>query len=475
MSHVVIGQVVGQFFWLGSLLVLARLLSPSAFGAGVIGLFLVTACTRLLGQGTAGGMIVAERLSRAQAMTALKLNTASGIALSASIALLAVPMAHFFSHDGNAGVIAALGLGVAFYGPSIVPLALLSRTLQFKRRAGVQAGAAITASTVAVAAAVLGAGVWALVIRQVLYQALLAGLAWIAARDLLPPPGAGGGGVRWQRLAQVGTVGFVLFSLTDFIVFNADYLVVGHLTSPTQLGLYSLAYTIAFAPVSQIATQLGLVLFPTAAASDPGAMRRRTIRGVRLTALAALPLVPVAFVLAPVAIPAVLGEQWEGIVDPLRILLAVGAAHAMVNVIGESLSGTGQIGFRAWINVGWMAGMVLALIVLVQAHGITGAALAHLLLYGPVAVAYSIWGIRRLGAAPGDLVRPLLSVVTPVALQAITTLSAFALLDGRAPAGVAAVTSAAAGLAVFGVAIVIGGRDALRDARSIARSVRAGA
>ena len=169
-SWTAVGHVLGQSFWLGSLLVLARLLTPDAFGVMTVGLILVTVSTRLVGSATGGGMIIAEHLSRPQVTTALKFNIASCLALSAVIALLSVPMANAFSDGNNALVIGILGLAVALYGPSIVPLALLSRGLLFKRRAAVQAGAAITASTIAVVAALLGAGVWSLVIRQLLIR-----------------------------------------------------------------------------------------------------------------------------------------------------------------------------------------------------------------------------------------------------------------------------------------------------------------
>jgi O-antigen/teichoic acid export membrane protein len=474
MSWTAISQIVNQSFWLGSLLVLARLLSPGAFGAVTIGLLLVTAATRVIGSATGGAMIVADRLSRAQITTALKFNIASCLALSAAIALLSMPMANTFAARGDAHVIAALGAGVALYGPAIVPLALLSRGLLFKRRAAVQAGATITASITSVAAALLGAGVWSLVIRQLLYQALLAGLSWVAAHRLLPAKVPSSGRPRWQRLAQRGAIGFVVFSLTDFVVFNTDYLVVGHLTNTTQLGLYSLAYTIAFAPLSQIFVQLGLVLFPAAAASDPDAMRRRTILGVRLTGLVLLPLLPAAFVLAPVVVPSVLGARWRGIVAPLQILLVVCVAHAMVNVIGESLSGTGNIDFRARINVAWMTGMFVALIVLVKADGIKGAALAHLLLYLPVAVAYCVWGLRRLGAQPRELGRALLPVVGAVGFQVVATLGVSVILHGTSlSVGVRAFISAIVGVAAFGC-IALKERSALADARSLLRSTRRG-
>jgi O-antigen/teichoic acid export membrane protein len=402
------GHVVGQAFWFGSLLVLATMLPPRAFGTVAIGLLMVTAMTRLMEAGTRGSIIVAPELGRSQILTALAQNVGVGIALSGAIALAAAPMAHGFAHGGETLVLVALGASVTLYAPAIVPLALLEKSFAFKRRAAVQATSTITASSVAVLAAALGAGVWSLVIRQVLFQGLLALLGWIAARDLVPARAAGPKTVRWERLARRGAIGFLLFSLTDFVVFNADYLTVGHFTNASQLGLYSLAFTVAFAPVTQFSAQLGSVLFPAAAASDPETIRRRTIGGVRLTCIVLLPIVPIAVLLAPVLVPAVLGARWRGMVAPFQILVVVGVAHAILNVIGESLSGTGNIGFRARVNVVWMLGMIGALIVLVQADGIRGAALAHLVLYLPVAAAYGVWGMRRLGADPRQLGRALL-------------------------------------------------------------------
>ncbi|MDP9346290.1 MAG: oligosaccharide flippase family protein [Actinomycetota bacterium] len=428
MSWISAGHVVGQAFWFGSLLVLAALLPPSAFGTVAVGLLMVTAATRLMEAGTRGSIIVAPRLTRQQVITSLSLNVAAGIVLAAGIALLAGPMARVFAHGGSAGPLRALGLSVALFAPAIVPLALLERRFAFKRRASVQAGATITASTLSVIAGVLGAGVWALVIRQVLFQALLAGLGWYAARGLLPARDERAGARRWERLRQKDAFAFLLFSLTDFAVFNADYLTVGWLTNTAQLGLYSLAYTVAFAPVTQFSMQLGRVLFPAAAASDTETMRRRTLAGVRLTCLALCPLVPAAIVLAPTLLPAVLGERWRGMVGPFQILVVVGVAHAVVNVVGESLSGTGNIGFRARVNLVWMVAMIGALILLVRADGIRGAALAHLGLYLPVALAYGIWGMRLLGSEPRRLTAALRPVAALLALQLSVTVALMALL-----------------------------------------------
>ncbi len=63
-------------------------------------------------------------------------------------------------------------------------------------------------------------------------------------------------------------MGFFMLAFTDFVALNSDFLVVGHLDGGRpSLGLYSLAFTLAFAPVTQVSWQVGRVLFPAAAAT----------------------------------------------------------------------------------------------------------------------------------------------------------------------------------------------------------------
>jgi glucose-6-phosphate isomerase len=86
MSWIGAGHVVGQAFWFGSLLMLAVLLPPKAFGTVALGLLLVTAATRLMEAGTRGSIIVAARLTRQQLLSSLILNSVVGAALSVALA-----------------------------------------------------------------------------------------------------------------------------------------------------------------------------------------------------------------------------------------------------------------------------------------------------------------------------------------------------------------------------------------------------
>jgi O-antigen/teichoic acid export membrane protein len=427
--------------------VLAVLLPPRDFGTVATGVVIVSFATLVMDSGTRGCIIVSRDLTPEDVRRSLKRNVAVGAVFSVALAALADPIVNTVARGGDAAVLRVLGLNVLFYSLGIVPLAVLEKNLYYKRFAGVLAGSALVASVVGIGAGLLGAGVWALVIRQLLVAGLMTALAWPSARKLMPRrgPGSAPGGARPR-----GATWFVVFALTNFIAFNADFLIVGHLAGVTRVGLYALAFSLAFAPLTRFSSQVGKVLFPAAAAtSELDAVGRRTLYAFRLTATLLLPLVPVAIVVAPWALPGVLGVRWANMVVPFQLLLLAGVSHALLNVLGESLSGTGNIGFRARASMAWLVGMVGTLFLLVSLDGIRGAAIAHIVMFVPLGGAYAVWGARRIGLTAGQLGASLRGVVWPVAAQAAATAG---LLLGLEEVGfdtpAAAVVGAGAGLAL---------------------------
>ena len=461
-----VGHVASQGLWLGSLILLAALVEPSAFGSIATGMVLVNLAGLLVDSGTRGSIVAAPALGRAEVRGAIALNVAVGAAATAAIAALAGPIVSTFADGGDPGVIRALSVGVVLYAAGITPLALLQKHLRFRAFAGANVAAATLSSAAGVAAGLAGAGVWALVVRQLASMGLLTLFAWVAARDLLPA----GGGDRGVRLRQAGWVGFFMLALTDFAALNSDFLVVGHLDEAAGLGLYALAFTLAFAPLTQVSWQVGRVLFPAAAATaDPQTVGRRTLVSLRLLALLLLPLAPPAVVLAPTVLPGLLGEEWKAMVAPFQILLVVGIGHALVGMIGESLSGTGHIGWRARVNAVWAMGMVGALIWLVSVDGIRGAAWAHALLFVPFAAAYLTVGAKRLGLDPARLLDAVVPVLGPVVVQVAVT---FGLAWALETAGIQEAWASLAG-AVAGLALAVPLlRGPLREARNVIADAR---
>ena len=284
-------------------------------------------------------------------MRALAINLSVGLALAVAAGIAASAIVRNFDAGATSRCCAYSCSSVAVRAIAIAPMAVLQRTLQFKLQASVLASSMLIAALASIGAAALGAGVWALVVRQLAAAALLPLLAWIVAvkpmsAEFAAPPRARG------PLRRKGAVWFFLLAVTDFVALSVDAVVVGHSRGAAELGLYSLAFTLAFAPLTNFAWQIGKVIFPAAAqTAELDVIVRRMLKTTRLTAVALLPLLPPILVLAPVLLPGVLGQEWKSMVVPFQILVAVGVGHAVLVALGDSLSGVGAIAWRARLHV----------------------------------------------------------------------------------------------------------------------------
>ena len=467
--------LIGQGLWYASLFVLAVLVPPRDFGVMAIGSVVVTFTLLVLESGTGGSLIIARGLESGSVRRALARTTLAGILATAVFVALASPIADAFTGGRNADVLRVIALTVAFAAVAIVPNALLSRHLRFRAVSKAAIGAAAVASVAAVIAGALGAGVWALAIRISVNQLVLTVLILLAARDLLPRRMRGGE----PAPRPAGASSFLVIAFSTFVAWTLDNLVVGAFSNTTQLGLYALAFSLAFAPLTQISWTVGQVLLPAiAAAHDRELVMRQTLKALRLMALILLPLLPIAIALAPGVIPTVLGRKWEGMVVPFQILVFVGVGQGLLNTLGESLAGAGPASARrrAQIDLAWALSTVGAIIVGVNIDGIRGAALAHVAVFCFLLAAYATLGGRAIGLSPRVLLGAVAAVCGCVAVQAAVTAGVFyAVRAGHGSALAAGLAGASAGALAFAAAARLGAPGLLREAWQIfASATRAG-
>ena len=472
-----LGQILGQVAWFGSLFVLAALVPPAAFGAVTTALVVTATASLLIGAGTRGAIITSDRLTTEHLRYALAVNISVGVVITAVVIALADPLASALLPGADPTVLRWLMMGVALHALAIVPLAILQKNMQFKAQTGIVVVSSFTTAVAAIVAGVLGAGIWALVLRQVVGSFFEVVLAWIVARRHLPPirslvgrgsrPTAGrGAAAKW----------FFLVSLFSLGAMSVDYVVVGRLAGATELGLYSIAFALGFAPLTHLSWWLGGVLLPAAAATqDPDLLAQRAIRAVRALALVLLPLVVPAMLLAPWLLPLALGDQWTSSVVVFQILFPIGVAHGILNVVAEPLSGSGHVKLHVQMLGLWAIAMVPLLLILVPAAGIQGAALAHLVVLVPLAGGYLVLGAQRLGLPKFAILRGLAGVVPPPLLQAALTLSVFwAMAEAGAPDSVARVVAVAAGFAGLASAFVVWPNGPFLEARALVTAARRG-
>jgi PST family polysaccharide transporter len=462
--------VVGQGLWYSSLFVLAILVPPKDFGVIAIGSVVVLVTTVLLESGTGGALIIAPELDARTVRRAVIRTSAAGIAVTLLFLALATPIANTFAEGANPDALRGMAPVIALVAVWIVPDALLKKSLRFKAIAIISMVAAATASIGAVTVVALGGEVWALVTRLLVYQVLLAGLTWVAAWRLFPRDQPGGAHPR----RRTGSGAFLTIAIAGIVAWAGDTLVVGASTNATQVGLYALAFSLAFLPLTQVSWTIGQVLLPAfAAARDPIVVRRQALKALRMMALVLMPLAPVAIALAPGLIPTVLGEKWSGMVVPFQILIVVGVGQGLLNVLGEVFAGAGGVSLhrRARIDMTWAIATLALIAVGVQLWGIRGAAAVHVVSLCLLAAAYLWWGGRSLGLTPRGIAHALGDISACVLAEAAAT--AIAALAIKAAGGgtlAAGAVGAGAGLVTFALILRTRGRNLFDEGRGVVYS-----
>jgi O-antigen/teichoic acid export membrane protein len=165
-----------------TVLILARLLSPTDFGVVTIAATLIPILQVLADLGIT--MYVIQHPAPSKLIYDTYFWITSSIALVGAVALvlLAPLIAQLFGEPTAGPVMQALAPTALLVSLGAVPQTILRRGLRFRAIAVQSTIAAIVSQVVAIAAAVVGLGVWALVLQNLTQQFLATLLAWGATR-----------------------------------------------------------------------------------------------------------------------------------------------------------------------------------------------------------------------------------------------------------------------------------------------------
>lgn len=187
---------------------------------------------------------------------------------------------------------------------------------------------------------------------------------------------------------------------------RADQAVMSVLLTPTQLGLYVVAVSIA-GVLSPLMNAITIVILPRAArsASNEGAAIL-IARHVKLAGIIAIPAVFAGLFVMPWILPAFFGRGFAAAVGCAQILLFASIFQGFDALLGNGLRGLGRPGLPAAAEGAGMAVTLLLLLLLLPRLGIAGAAVASLTAYVLVAVVE----LRAIGRIAGISTRQLMAV-----------------------------------------------------------------
>jgi lipopolysaccharide exporter len=392
-------RIVIEVVTLASMIVLARLVPPAAFGVFAIVVIAQELASTVPAEGVGSAIVQRRTVARRHLEGGLLLSLGMGAVLVTVVLVLAELLVRPVFGDETAVLIMVVSPCFLLSSLGAVPSAVLRRRLDFARLSLIDVFATLTRTSATVGLAIAGLDAAALVLGYL--AGLVVGVAMACA--FAPPPLP-----RWRRreiselLPYGGPATVASLAWTGFR--NGDYAIIGATLGPAQAGFYWRAYQLAVEYQKKVSAVMGQMAFPvlarTAGKEEMLALRRRM---VRLLTVILFPLLALLVLVAPVAIPWLFGPQWEPAVLPAQILAAGGAATLVIDAVGPALMAEGRAKALLGYGVGHFvtyAGAVLA----VASHGIAAVAIAASAVHGVfLLVAYQL----MLGGRVRDAVRSL--------------------------------------------------------------------
>lgn len=381
----VMGQGASFFLRTGSMVIIARLVTPEEFG--LVGM--VTAFTGFLALFRDVGLSMAtvQRLSitHEQTSTLFWINVAAGAVLS-GLCLVMAPIVTAFYHEPRLlRVTVALALGFLFYGVSAQHRALLQRDLRFGLLALVDIVSLIVSTTAGILMAMAGLGYWSLVVMAMSQPAVSAVGAWLAA-GWMPGRPRKGTGVR-SMLHYGGVI--TLNSFVVYLVYNTEKILLGRVWGAEVLGIYGRAYQLINLPTENLNSVIGSVMFPALSRvqNDPARFRNYFLKGYGLFLALVVPITMACVLFADDIVRVLLGRQWTSAVPAFRLLAPTILAFALINPLAWLMTASGHA-IRSLKIAFLIAPVVVTGYLVGLPHGAQGVALgfsiAMLLLVAPV-------------------------------------------------------------------------------------------
>src|SRR5439155_16697932 len=255
-----------------STLIVARLLAPTDYG--LVGMALVyLGFIELVSEFGLGAAIITRRdLTEDQIARLAGLALLIGGGLIGLSAVLAAPVAAFFGEPPVRWIIMVSSLTFLTGALQVVPRALLTRDLDFRRIAWADGAEALLGTCTALTLAALGLRYWALVLGPVVGRTTSTVLVngWRSHRMAWPR--------RFGSIAGAVNFGWhvVVARLAWYWYSNADFAVVGRVLGKAPLGAYTLGWTISSIPIERVTSLVGSVTPPvfSAVQRDPPALQR---------------------------------------------------------------------------------------------------------------------------------------------------------------------------------------------------------
>ena len=361
----------------GSMAILARLLTPADFGHLAMATVITELAAIFANFGFGAILIQRLRISRIQIDTMHWSAVALGVILTVLVFGLSFFASLFFDDNKVGPLLRVLCLAFILEELSMVPRSLMSRRMQFKLDFYVQCGMLLARAGTSIAMALNGWGVWSLVggalagslVQTIAYQWITG--YWPRFRF----------SVVFLKSTWRTNGGYFGNGVLFYINANLDFILIGKTLGATLLGQYQNARSLTDEIRARMVQPVQRVLFPAFSAIQNDTLRFQDgiLRSGRLLALA---FIPVGFGIAAVApelVWVLYGEQWLPMIPILQIISIATGLSAPTYIGSPIFNATNRVelSFKLYL----IATVIAAVLMMLGSYwGLMGVAWSRLLI-----------------------------------------------------------------------------------------------
>ena len=403
-------RYLGQAFnWLGSatiivkivdfstILVMLLYLTKQQVGIASLVVSIGMVVEAFNGLGTGEALIQAKSVSKLQLDTLFWYITGTALLVGA-LTLLAAPwIGAFYGLAGMASYFIAVAAKQLLVGVAVIPLAMMSRNLQYRRIAIINVWATLAASATRLALGASGAGTWALVAGYAA-SGLYTLIGALLARPFRPEFKFEFPAIR--PLVRFG-VRSAAANVSEQMFKNIDYMLIGWFYGASQLAVYRVAFDVAMEPAMAVGTLVNRTALPVIArvAGVKRHLAETLLWGLHRIAFLVMPLTA-GLMFAAYPLTALLhdhqGNSYAAAALPLRILAVAALLRVTLQLLSTVMIGSGRPGLAARMSATTLlllgAGILAAGFAFRAEAGIVAVSVVWLCIY-PLLLA---WGARYL-------------------------------------------------------------------------------
>ena len=397
---VAFANIFKQILQVLSLVIFARLLSPDDFGLFALMMIFVSFLVMFTDMGTASALVHIKNPSNKLLSSVLFFNLFIGTLFCLLLIIFSGYISIFFNSPKLEPLLQLISINFVIMSLGVVQKVRYEKELDFKYLTLIESFSIFIGISVGIIFALLGFGVYSLVLQVLITSILSVGLLWKVSK--------------WRPLLYFSiedikiiwkyTANLSAFNFINYFARNADNFLIGKFLNSSALGVYSLAYNIMLYPLQNISRVLLRILFPAFSKiqDDNKKFKEAYLKTIFFISLVSFPIMFGLIATADIFVSVLFGDKWANLAPILMILAPVGVIQSIGTTNGSIFMAKGNTNLLLRVGI-WSTIITIIFFIGGIFYGVEGVAISYLLsnivLFYPV---FKIsWGQIELSVSEG--------------------------------------------------------------------------